>query len=201
MKHRLSIASGLLLLTMAAPVMAQDAPDPDIAGAAALFKVAFAGRCGDSAFLPDYLDNPSVFPIAWKNEGEDEKTPEHRMKVFQFFCDNFAHFGSAAFIQKAEDGTFSVISLAWPYGRFVKDENEESGIRRTGMEGFAAQDIVLGGDFNREDNTISANTWDRYAEYYSIWKFHEGSFLFSESDAYRIEDGKLTEKPAEPAEE
>ncbi|MFM2279275.1 MAG: hypothetical protein RLZZ444_1506 [Pseudomonadota bacterium] len=201
MKHLFAIASGLLLLAAGPVAMAQDTPDPDIAGASALFKAAFAGRCGESAFIPDYLNSPGIFPITWKNEGEDEKTPEHKIKVFQFFCDNFAHFGSAAFIQKDEDGTFSVISLAWPFGRFVKDENAESGIRRTGMEGFAAQDIVLGGDFNREDNTISANTWDRYAEYYSIWRFHEGSFLFSESDAYRIENGKLEEKPAEPAEE
>jgi hypothetical protein len=168
-----------------------DNADADLKAAADLFRAGFAGRCADHAFTDDHLASTDFYAFDYRSSFASADAPSRHAVLYQFFCDNFAHAGSAAFILKDNDGHFSVMAFATPY----HSPEEEAG-----PIGFASSDSLLDPEFDPQTLRLTSSSHDATQDYYSVWAFRDDAFVFIESERYRFAKGRLVEKPPETEE-
>jgi hypothetical protein len=172
------------------------AADADSAKAIALFKAAFAGRCADKAFTDEYLSGTEGIAFTYKPSPPSDE-PEQKEVLYQFFCDNYAHAGSAAFILKDHDGKFQVLSFASPHVKYTSDPNADDGLRNDGVTGFESSDLLMNAEFDPETKTIATDNFEGDQSYYETYVFEDEMFVFTGDQSYLFEGGILKKRPPE----
>lgn len=188
------LAVGLVLaasFALPAPASAADADD-GLARAAALFKASKKGQCADFAFEDSYLASPEIYKVTYRSDYASAGEPDKSVTIYQFFCDRFAHAGSAVFISDDANNGMKIMSFAFPYIIPDKTKSEDSGSL---LVGFGSSDTLQNAEFDPETATLSTTNHVGNTEYFSTYKLRDATFVFEQDGSYKIENGALSAQP------
>lgn len=183
----------VIVVLCSAPIA--QAAGTDQLRAIALFKATFQDRCAEDAFSDDMLSGTEAIPLQFRSPYAEADEPDWSGTLYQFFCDRFAHSGSAAFVLKDPEGAFRVLSFAEPYIG-PAEPSEGNKLPPNGFVGFFASDTVLNADFDPSTRTLTSETHDLGRDYRTSWIFIDGDFVFVGNNSFTMTNGKLVERPA-----
>jgi hypothetical protein len=197
MRFRSLVLAALACAATVVPGRSEAGDSSEKARAIALFKAAFQGRCADHAFAADMLAGTEPIALTYHPSLAAAGEPDHHATLYQFFCDNFAHSGSAVFILKTHEGSVEIAAFATPQSTWRPDPQREGAIVRDRTLGFSATDILLNPDFDAETLTLTTEDHFGAQEYYQTFIFRDGMFVFTGDESHLFADGEWRKRPPE----